>query len=107
MAVFRPEHIAGGEIERTGTGQSRREKAQGELMHVCKYLTGGCKGTRPFSLVPRDRTEGNAIDQYIRNLFLTFGRKSLFTVRVVKLWNRFPRSSVESPSLEISKFNRV
>ena len=30
-------------------------------------------------------------------------RKHLFTVRVMKQWNRLPREFVESPSLEIHK----
>ncbi|KFV80737.1 hypothetical protein N308_09519, partial [Struthio camelus australis] len=30
-------------------------------------------------------------------------RKNLFTLRVVKHWDRLPREAVESPSLEILK----
>jgi len=30
-------------------------------------------------------------------------RKNFFTVRMVKPWNRFPRETVEPPSLKISK----
>lgn len=59
--VCRPEHIVGGEAETAGVGQPGGEKAQGALMYVRKYLTGGHKGARPFSAVPRERAGSNGI----------------------------------------------
>ena len=49
------------EAGRAGTVQPGEEKAQGDLIHVYQYLTGGNKdeGTRLFSVVPSARTRGN------------------------------------------------
>jgi len=48
----------------------------------------GEDGHRLFSVVPSERARGN---------------ERIFTVRAIERWNRLPRESVESPSLEILK----
>jgi len=68
------------EADRTGTVQPGEEKAQGDLIHVYKYLQGRCKEDRArlCSVVPSDRTKGLHL-------------------------HRLPREVVVSPSLVILK----
>ena len=69
-----------------------------------KYLKGGCKedGTRPFSVVPSDRTRDNGHKLEHKRFCLNI-RNHFFTVRLTAHWQRFSREVVESPSLEIFK----
>lgn len=60
--VGKTDHIVGGKAERAGAGQSGAEQVQGQISHVHKYLTGGCKGTRPPSVVPREKTGSSGTD---------------------------------------------
>jgi len=52
-----------------------------------------------FSWVHSDRTRGNKHQLEHRQLKLDI-RKPFCTVRKVKHWHRFPRETVESPSLQ-------
>lgn len=78
-----------GEGERAETVQLREEKVQGDLIHMDKYLMGGKEGegARLFSVVPRNRVEGNSHKLKHMKFYLNT-RKCLFfflfTVKVVK-----------------------
>lgn len=50
--VGRRDHVIGREAEGAVSGLSRAEQVQGELSHVQKHLTGGCKGARPPQQCP-------------------------------------------------------
>ena len=75
-----------------------------DLVKAYKYLEGECQedGARLFSLVPSDRTRGNRHKLQHKEFHLNM-RKNLFTLRVTGPWNRLPRETVKSPSLETFK----
>lgn len=85
-----------------GTVQPAAENAQGDLTRVNNYLMGRSwgDGTRLFSVVLGDRTQGNGHKWKYKKLHL---RKKNFTLRVTEPWDWLPRETVESPSSEILK----
>ncbi|KAK4831869.1 hypothetical protein QYF61_019881 [Mycteria americana] len=75
-----------------------------DLLAAFQCLKGPYKkdGDRLFSRPCCDRTRGNGF-KLKEGRFRLDLRKTFFTVRVVKHWNRLPREVVDAPSLETFK----
>ncbi|XP_041325761.1 triadin isoform X2 [Pyrgilauda ruficollis] len=72
------------------------------LITVFQYLQGACKRAKEghFTTACSDRENGFKLKEVGFSLDI---REKVFTVRVVRLWNRLPREVVDSPSLEVFK----
>ena len=68
---------------------------------VFPYLKGACKkvGEGLLTRACDGRTRGNGF-KLKKGRFRLGIRKKLFTMRVVRYWNRLPRETVDAPSLE-------
>jgi len=74
-----------------------------DLINVYKYLKGDGRQMDEaglFSVVCSHRTRSNGIKL---RMFSTNMWKNFYTVRVTEHWNRLPRETVESPSMETFK----
>jgi len=77
---------------------------KGDLIAAFQYLKGAYRkdGEGLFTRVCSDRTRGNSCKLKEGRFRLDITKK-IFTMRVVKHWNRLPREAVAALSLEVFK----
>lgn len=90
------EYLSQGDAERAGTAHPGEEKAQQDLTHMYKYLTGECK---------EEKSDAHCQDNGHKSVQkMPFKHKELPYCDGGQHWHRFLRNIVEYPSLEIFNF---
>jgi len=81
-----------------------KRRFQKDLIAAFQYLKGAYRkgGEGLFTRACHDRTNGNGF-KLKESRFRLDIRKTFFTVRMVRHWNRLPREVVDAPSLEVFK----
>jgi len=98
------EHLSSAErLRELGLFSLEKRRLRGDLIAAFQYLNRAYRkdGENIFSRACCDRTRSNGFKSREGRFRLDI-RKKLFTIRVVKHWNRLPRV-MEAPSLEAFK----
>ncbi|GAB0178543.1 hypothetical protein GRJ2_000319600 [Grus japonensis] len=91
-------------LRELGLFSLEKRRLWGHHIAAFQYLKEAYKkdGEGLFMRAWSDRTRGNGF-KLKEGRFRLDIRKELFTVRVVRHWNRLPREAVDAPSLELLK----
>lgn len=81
-----------------------RRRLRADLVAVCNFLMRGRGegGAGLISLVSGDRMRGDGLKLHVGKFRLDI-RKTLFTERMIKHWNKLPKEAVMVPGLLVFK----